>query len=394
MSRFYDEAYKWLLYEKHLSGFTLTELCEISGVTDKSLSEWFKRFDAQYAQASTGNLETIRRRNAELRSTFKQRQVEFLLLCDWSILEVPEIVRITCAQRVLGRYGPNQVCRTLKIRKSNLYYHTFRRPKLTVYERRDQELRPAIQRICEASSKRIGAERIRQQLMEQGFTICKKKVLKLLREIDPHYVSLKKETFPDFALGKDRTNLLARKFLPPRPNMVWLSDITDIKTDAGICCLCVILDLFARRVVAARLDTQKNADLVCHAFEDAFLARGNPKNLLFHSDQGGQYTGYQFRSLLHDYGVMQSFSAPGVPYDNAPMESFFGSLKTEEIHRYHYHGISDLSASLREYLNFYNHKRPHSSIGNQTPDQAEETYYKKQSAVSISTDCAAFTCKK
>lgn len=73
MSRFYDEAYKWLLYEKHLSGFTLTELCEISGVTDKSLSEWFKRFDAQYAQASTGSLETIRRRNAELRSTFSQR---------------------------------------------------------------------------------------------------------------------------------------------------------------------------------------------------------------------------------------------------------------------------------------------------------------------------------
>lgn len=394
MSRFYDEAYKWLLYEKYLSGFTLTELCKISGVTDKSLSGWFKRLDAQYVQASTGNLKTMRRRNAELRSIFKQRQAELLLLCDWSMAEVPEIVRITCAQRVLDRYGPNQVCRTLKIRKSNLYYHTFRRPELTVYERRDQELRPAIQRICETSPKRIGAERIRQQLMEQGFTICKKKVLKLLREIDPHYVPPKKETFPDFAWGKDRTNLLARKFSSPRPNMVWLSDITDIKTDAGICCLCVILDLFARRVVAARLDTQKNADLVCHAFQDAFLVRGNPKNLLFHSDQGGQYTGYQFRSLLHNYGVTQSFSAPGVPYDNAPMESFFGSLKTEEIHRYRYHGISDLSASLREYLNFYNHKRPHSSIDNQTPVQAEETYYKKQSAVSISADCASFVCKK
>lgn len=394
MSRFYDEAYKWLLYEKHLSGFTLTELCEISGVTDKSLSEWFKQFDAQYAQASTEDLKTIRRRNAELRSTIKQRQVESLLLRDWGISEVPEIVRITCAQRMLGRYGLNQICRTLKIRKSNLYYHTFRRPDFTVYERRDLELRPAIQKICETSHKRIGAERIRQQLIEQGFIVCKKKVLKLLREIDPRYTPLEKKNGSSFTWNRKCTNLLNRKFSPPRPNMAWLGDITDIKTDVGTCCLCVILDLFSRRIVAARLDTQKNADLVCRTFQDAFAARGAPKDLLFHSDQGGQYTGCQFRNLLHSNGVTQSFSAPGVPYDNAPMESFFASLKVEEIHRYRYHGISDLAASLKEYLVFYNHKRPHSSISNQTPVQAEETYFKNQSAVSISTDCVPFACKK
>lgn len=176
--------------------------------------------------------------------------------------------------------------------------------------------------------------------------------------------------------------------------MVWLSDITDIKTDAGTCCLCVILDLFARRVIAAHLDTQKSADLVCHTFQDAFTVRGSPQDLLFHSDQGGQYTSYQFRGLLQDYGVTQSFSAPGVPYDNAPMESFFASLKVEEVHRYRYHGISDLTMSLREYIDFYNRKRPHSSIDNQTPAQAEETYYKKQGTVSICTDCVPFACKK
>lgn len=395
MSKFYDEAYKWQLYEKHCNGFTLTEICEMSGVTDKSLSEWFKRFDAQYAQASTVDLKTVRRKNADLRSAFKQRETElFLLQNEWGITEISEPVRITCARRVLSRYGPNQVCRTLRIRKSNLYYHAFRRPELTIYEKHDQELRPAIQKICEANPKRIGAERIRQQLMEQGFTVCKKKVLKLLREIDLHYASPEKNAFSDFAWRRCRTNLLNRKFSPPRPNMAWLGDITDIKTDAGTCCLCVILDLFSRRIVAAHLDTQKNADLVCHTFQNAFAARGAPKEMLFHSDQGGQYTGRQFRSLLHNCGVTQSFSTPGVPYDNAPMESFFASLKVEEIHRYRYHGISDLAASLKEYLEFYNHKRPHSSIGNQTPAQAEEIYFKKQNTVSISTDCVPFVRKK
>lgn len=230
--------------------------------------------------------------------------------------------------------------------------------------------------------------------MEQGFTVCKKKVQKLLHEIDSHYASPEKNAFSDFAWRRCCTNLLNRKFSPPQPNMAWLGDITDIKTDAGTCCLCVILDLFSRRIVAAHLDTQKNADLVCHTFQDAFAARGAPKELLFHSDQGGQYTGRQFRSLLHNCGVTQSFSTPGVPYDNAPMESFFASLNVEEILRYRYHGISDLAASLKEYLAFYNHKRPHSSIGNQTPVQAEETYFKNQSAVSTSDDCVPFAGKK
>ena len=151
---------------------------------------------------------------------------------------------------------------------------------------------------------------------------------------------------------------------------------------------------FKQALVAARLDTQKNADLVCHTFQDAFSARGAPKDLLFHSDQGGQYTGCQFRNLLYNNGVTQSFSAPGVPYDNAPMESFFASLKVEEVHRYRYHGISDLAASVKEYIEFYNHKRPHSSIGNQTPVQAEEIYFKNQSAVSVSADCVPFAYKK
>lgn len=395
MSKFYDEAYKWQLYEKYRNGFTLTEICEMSGVTDKSLSEWFKRFDAQYAQASTLDLKTLHRKNADLRSVFQQKEVElFLLQNEWDMAGISEPSRITCARRVLSRYGPNQVCRTLRIRKSNLYYHAFRRPELTSYEKRDLELRPAIQKICEANPKRIGAERIRQKLIEQGFTVCKKKVLKLLREIDPRYKLQTKKKCSSFTWDRGCMNLLARRFSPPRPNVAWLSDITDIKTDAGTCCLCVILDLFARRIVAARLDTQKNADLVCHTFQDAFSARGAPKDLLFHSDQGGQYTGCQFRNLLHSNGVTQSFSAPGVPYDNAPMESFFASLKVEEVHRFRYHGISDLAASVKEYLEFYNHKRPHSSIGNQTPVQAEEIYFKNQSAVSISTDCVPFAYKK
>lgn len=185
MSKFYDEAYKWSLYEKYHNGFTLTELCEISGISDKSLHEWFKRFNYEYAQASVISLSTVRQSNARLKKAIRQRQLELALLQETGIEAIPEIVRILYAQRVLSRYGPNQVCRTFEIRKSNLYYHVFRKPELTAYEKHDQELRPAIQKICASSSKRIGAERIRQQLIKQGFTVGKKKVLQLLRGEHP-----------------------------------------------------------------------------------------------------------------------------------------------------------------------------------------------------------------
>ena len=388
MSRFYDEPYKWSLYEKYRSGFTLTELQEISGITDKPLREWFRYFDRLYLRASSISLEEVHQESAQLRKQFEKMQAELGLLQNEAVLTaVSESIRISCAQHLLKRYGPNVVCRSLKIRKSNLYYHTSRRPSVTVYEKHNLELMPAIREICGDSLKRIGAERVRQQLILQGFTVSKRKVLELLRKISPwtHPPQRRSNCLTEWPC--DCINILARRFSPPRPNMAWLSDITEIQTDSGKFYLCVVLDLFARRVVAARLSETEDASLISHAFRDAYDSRKPPQNLIFHSDQGGQYRSLEFRSLLLGHKVRQSFSAPGVPYDNAPMESFFASLKVEEIHRFHYTGISDLTASLRDYIFFYNNKRPHSNNGGRTPAETENEYFQKASAVAV-TNCA------
>ena len=152
--------------------------------------------------------------------------------------------------------------------------------------------------------------------------------------------------------------------------MAWLSDITEIQTDSGKFYLCVTLDLFARRVVAARLSETEDTSLISHTFRDAYDSRKPPKNLIFHSDQGGQYRSLEFRSLLL-----------------GPMESFFASLKVEEIHRFHYAGISDLTTSLRDYISFYNNNQPHTGIGGRTPVEAENEYFQRVSAVEV-TGCA------
>lgn len=390
MSRFYSDAYKWSLYEKYRDGFTLTELCEMSGVTDKPLGEWFRHIDLQYAKSIQLSVESAQQENSNLRQAVRQKQAELKLLSE-IMAAIPEAQRVSYAYPLLEIYGPNQVCRSLCIRKSNLYYRTFRRPDVTVYEKHEQEFRPAIKEICDRNIKRPGAENIRQQLMSQGFTVSKRKVLKLLHEIDLR-LSRKRECAKTNWQNSD-ANLLARQFSQPAPNMAWVSDITEFNTDAGTYYLCAILDLFARRVIGARLSPHKDTSLVLSTFRDAFEARRHPPNLLFHSDRGSQYTAHEFRNLLRDCGVKPSFSAPGVPYDNAPMESFFASLKVEETHRFRYAGISDLTASLREYISFYNEKRPHSSIGNLTPIQAENNYYKEQSTANY-IGCAHFSYKK
>ncbi len=150
MSRFYSDAYKWSLYEKYRNGFTLTELCEISGVTDKPLREWFRQIDSQYAQSAQLSVKSVQHENAHLKLVIQQRQNELTLL-NKVVADIPEIQRISYAYPLLEIYGPNQVCRSLCIRKSNLYYRTFRRPEVTVYEKHNQELLPVIQEICERS---------------------------------------------------------------------------------------------------------------------------------------------------------------------------------------------------------------------------------------------------
>lgn len=391
MSRFYSDAYKWSLYEKYRNGYTLTELCVITGITDKPLREWFRALDAKCAQAHMIGLETARLETIRLKKQIEEKKAELNIFQSEAVVgKIPEILRISCACPLLDRYGPNQVCRSLKIRKSNLFYHTLRKPEVTAYEKHNQKLRPVIQRICAANSGRIGTDKIRQQLIAQGLSASKRKVLEILREFSPRKKSSPSKANFSTEYPTDPTNILARQFSTPRPNMVWLSDITMIKTDSVKFYLCVVLDLFARRVVAARLSVTEDADFVCRTFLNAFHTRGKPEGIIFHSDQGRQYTSHQFQDLLSSYKVQQSFSAPGVPYDNAPMESFFASLKTEEIYRFRYYGIVDLADSLREYLDFYNNKRPHSSINNLTPVQAEELYYNKQSAVEHPTDCVPF----
>ena len=158
--------------------------------------------------------------------------------------------------------------------------------------------------------------------------------------------------------------------------MVWVSDITYARVGHDFLYLCVVIDLYARKVVSFAISEYIDENLVTEAFESAYKSRSCPNGLLFHSDQGTQYTAFNFCQKLREYGVTQSFSAPGNPYDNAVIESFFASIKKEDFRKNFYKTEAEFRIAVSKYIDFYNDYRPHQRLGYLTPNQAEEEYYK------------------
>ncbi len=175
---------------------------------------------------------------------------------------------------------------------------------------------------------------------------------------------------------KDYKNHLDQNFNPKEPNTKWASDITYIKVANKFAYLCVIMDLFSRKVIAWKLSDKIDTKLVIDTFLLAYNKRNKPKNLLFHSDRGSQYTSSEFRKLLDSFDILQSFSKKGYPFDNAVVESFFKHMKREEINRKSFNDINDLKLCVFEYIDsFYNLKRPHGSLDYMTPNEKELKFY-------------------
>ena len=173
-------------------------------------------------------------------------------------------------------------------------------------------------------------------------------------------------------------NHLQQDFQQKAPNLVWASDITYLKAGGKWYYLCIIMDLFSRKIIAWQLSGKADAELVATTFQKAYRKRNAPYGLMFHSDRGSQYTALSFRQLLDSHHVVQSFSKKGYPFDNAVCECFFKYLKREETNRRNYHTLQELYTSVFEYIEgYYNTRRPYSSLGLLTPNEKERLYWEQ-----------------
>jgi transposase InsO family protein len=167
-------------------------------------------------------------------------------------------------------------------------------------------------------------------------------------------------------------NLINRRFKTDRPNKVWLSDITYIRTREGWLYLSAVLDLYNRQIIGWSMEDRLTQNLVLQAFQQALGRRKPDPGVVFHSDRGSQYAAKAFRSILDQHQFLQSMSAKGNCYDNAVMESFFHTLKTEVVYFERYRTRAQARQSIFEYIEvFYNRIRRHSSLGYLSPLEFE-----------------------
>jgi transposase InsO family protein len=176
-------------------------------------------------------------------------------------------------------------------------------------------------------------------------------------------------------------NMLDRQFDVPEPNRVWVSDITYIWTREGWLYLAVVMDLFSRQIVGWSMSRRINSKLVMDALLMAIWHRKPSAGLIFHSDRGSQYCSHAFQRLLRMHKIACSMSRKGDCWDNAVIESFFGSLKMERIHFRNYLNRKDARGDIVDYIEmFYNSKRIHSYLGYISPREFEKSWFVKKAA--------------
>ena len=174
---------------------------------------------------------------------------------------------------------------------------------------------------------------------------------------------------------KRTNNYLNQDFNTNYPNKLWAGDVTHYNFKGKDYYICAILDLYARKIIAYKIGFRENTHLTKATFLIAVKNRQPEPGLIFHSDQGPGYRSYSYRKCLSDHHVIQSFSRPRTPQDNAPMESFFASLKREELYRVKYRSVREFYTSVKEYMERYNSSRPHQNLHYKTPDVYEAAYY-------------------
>jgi putative transposase len=226
-----------------------------------------------------------------------------------------------------------------------------------------------------ASTKQIyGSPRIHGELRNLGEVVGQNTVAKLMQRAD-----IQSRVHRRFVVTTNSRhnqpaapNLLGREFTASAPNQKWLSDVTGIETRKGWMYLATVLDLFSRKIIGWSMGTSNSSTLVADALKMALLARGSVDGVILHSDQGKPYVSNQYQQLMTDHGIQCSMSRKGNCWDNAPMESFYHSLKTEWVRFEDYLNHDEARASVFHYIElFYNPKRLHSTLNYVSPDRFE-----------------------
>ena len=269
--------------------------------------------------------------------------------------------------------GVKYLCASLGVSRSGYYGWCKRRPSNRSLC--DADFKQAIQTIYDESDGTYGSPRVYQSLKKQGYTIGRKRVERLMKDMNVvgRVVKVTRRAPGIKRFLASGENLRHGRNGPSKINQVWVADITYLKVKKRWMYLSVIMDLYSRRVIGWSLDKSRTAEVTKRTLEYAIKKRAPENELIFHTDRGVEYRGSVFQDALKKHSFKHSLNRSGHCTDNGHMESFFHSMKAELIRGRSYKSEEDLRYDLKKYISyFYNQKRLHSGIGYNAPVEYEE----------------------
>ncbi len=275
-----------------------------------------------------------------------------------------------------GRFPVRRMCERLKVAPSG--YYAWRKRPLSARQMANQELVERIQKIHQDSYGTYGSPRVYRALQAQGIRCGKNRVARLMRlyHLGAKRSKRFKATSKPHRARKVAPNLVQQDFMTQGLAEVWLADITYIPTAEGWLYLAAILESYSRYLAGWAMSERLSSELTIRALNMALQQRPPQPGLIHHSDRGSQYTDHRYQALLAQHGIQPSMNGAGSWYDNAPMESFFGTLKSELVHHRRYATRAEARSDVYYYIEaFYNRRRLHSSLGYLSPESYERLHH-------------------
>ena len=258
-------------------------------------------------------------------------------------------------ERFRGKYRVEAMCEVFEVSRSGYYAWRKRQGK----EAKDQWLVDLIVQCQELCKQTYGIRRVRRWIQRQaGKTVNLKAILRIMRKLSLLSVVRRRRPYTRYQQAvRKYPNLLNRCFDQTKPNQFWVTDITYIPIPGSMLYMCAVLDLCGKVVLAWKIGSDMSSSLVTDTIREALKHEKVTGGLALHSDQGSQYTSKAYFDLTQEYHVSPSMSSPGCPYDNAAMENFFGTLKTECLYRARFSSRTEVEQLVSEYVYFYNFER-------------------------------------
>ncbi|RYF12630.1 MAG: IS3 family transposase [Deltaproteobacteria bacterium] len=355
-------------------GVSVSQASRDLDVGESLFRRWLKEFSSDPGQAFPGQgqlkpeqqeIERLRREVAKLKA---ERDI---LKKGRGLLREGLDMKFGFVAKHRGIWPVRWLCEALGVSRSGFHAWLTRSPSARA--RSDEVLGAQVKASFVGSDRTYGARRVWHDVLAEGAACGLHRVERLMREQALRARPRRKGLPSDKgARNEAADNVLDRQFEATAPNQKWIADFTYIWTAEGWLYTAAVIDLFSRRVVGWSMSATMTAQLVADALVMAIWRRGKPDALLHHSDQGSQYSSEQFQKLLADHDISCSMSRSGNVWDNAAMESFFSSLKTERTARKVYRTRDHARADVFDYIErFYNPRRRHSTIGYLSPMEFE-----------------------